>query len=52
MFLLTLSHAPGPERIEQAKKFVREREPESGREGAFADLAYVLLNSSEFIYIR
>ncbi len=51
MFRLILSQPPGVERMQQAVKFVRAREADGGRERAFADLAYVLLNSSEFIYI-
>lgn len=52
MFLLTLSRPPGAERLAQATAFLRAREADSDRQGALTDLAHVLLNSSEFIYIQ
>jgi hypothetical protein len=52
MFLLTMSCAPGAERMKEALAFVQTREAECGRAGALADLAHVLLNSSEFIHIE
>ncbi len=51
MFLLTSPARPARSECSRRVKFVRERQAEGGRERAFADLAYVLLNSSEFIYI-
>ena len=52
MFLLTLSHAPSASRLKQSLDFVTERATKSDRATALADLAHVLLNSSEFIYIE
>jgi len=50
LFLLTLAHTPTHERQGQAKQFVHEREQQSNRLAALADLAHVLFNSSEFVY--
>jgi hypothetical protein len=52
IFLITMSRAPGAERMKEALAFVQSREAECGRTGALADLAHVLLNSSEFIHIE
>ena len=52
MFLLTMSHAPDAERMKEALAFVHSREAEGNRTSALADLAHVLLNSSEFIHIE
>ena len=52
LFLLALSHAPSDSRLQQALDFVKQREAESDRAQALADLAHVVLNSSEFISIR
>jgi hypothetical protein len=52
MFVFTMSHAPDAERMKEALAFVQSREAECGRTGALADLAHVLLNSSEFIHIE
>ncbi|HBJ87044.1 MAG TPA: hypothetical protein DDZ88_24935 [Verrucomicrobiales bacterium] len=52
MFMLTLSHEPSKERLQQSLDFVQAREAASTREQALADLANVLFNSSEFVYIR
>ncbi|MDI1315296.1 DUF1553 domain-containing protein, partial [Prosthecobacter sp.] len=51
LFLLTLAHSPSASRLEQAQAFVQQRAAESDLVQALADLAHVLLNSSEFIYI-
>jgi hypothetical protein len=51
MFLLTVSHPPSFERMQQAVAFVQAREVMADRPTALTDLAHVLLNSSEFIYI-
>jgi hypothetical protein len=52
MFLLALAHPPGPERLHQSLTFVKQREAQSDRSAALADLAHVLFNSSEFITIQ
>lgn len=52
MFLLTQSRPPTAARREQAEAFVREREAHGDRVNALADLAHVLINSSEFIHIQ
>lgn len=51
LFLITLSHLPTPEKKAQALGFLRERTAAGGSESAMRDLAHVLLNSSEFVYI-
>lgn len=51
MFLLTLAHPPQPDRMQQSLAFVHSREKDSDRATTLADLAHVLLNSSEFIYV-
>jgi hypothetical protein len=52
MFILTLSHEADAKRLQQSLDFVKAREATSTRDQALADLAHVLLNSSEFIYIK
>ena len=52
MFRLTLSHAPPEMRLRQAVDFVKTRERQGDRSTALKDLAHVLLNSSEFVYIQ
>jgi hypothetical protein len=52
MFMLTLSRVPGELRLSQALDFVRKRARQSDQATALDDLAHVLFNSSEFIYIE
>jgi len=52
MFMLTLGHDPSVQRLQQSLDFVKAREAASSREQALTDLAHVLFNSSEFVYIR
>lgn len=52
MFMLTLSHEADAKRLQQSLDFVKAREVASTRDQALADLAHVLFNSSEFVYIR
>jgi len=52
LFMLTLSRKPTPQRLEQSLAFLQSREQASDRPTALRDLAQVLLNSSEFIYIE
>lgn len=52
MFMLTLGHEPSKERLQQSLDFVTAREAASSRDQALTDLAHVLFNSSEFVYIR
>ncbi|MFN0076081.1 MAG: DUF1549 and DUF1553 domain-containing protein [Prosthecobacter sp.] len=52
MFMLTLSHPADMRRLQQSLDFVKTREAASTRDQALTDLAHVLLNSSEFIYIE
>jgi hypothetical protein len=52
MFMLTLGHEPSKKRSEQSLTFVKAREAASTRDQALTDLAHVLFNSSEFVYIR
>ena len=61
MQLLALAKPPGPERLRQAVVFVEAREAAYAKEPspanpprqrALTDLAHVLFNSSEFIYIE
>jgi hypothetical protein len=51
MFVLTLSRPPDAGRLREAITFVRSREEEGNRIRGLADLAHVLFNSSEFLYI-
>ena len=50
--LHTLSHEPSKERLQQSLDFIQAREAASTRDQALADLAHVIFNSSEFVYIR
>jgi hypothetical protein len=52
MFMLTLGHEPSADRLQQSLDFVKAREAASSRDQALTDLAHVLFNSSEFVYIR
>ncbi|MDZ4404400.1 DUF1549 and DUF1553 domain-containing protein [Prosthecobacter sp.] len=52
MFMLTLSHEADEKRLQQSLVFVKAREVTSTCDQALTDLAHVLLNSSEFIYIE
>ena len=52
MFMLTLGHEPSAERLKQSRDFVKVREAVSTSNQALTDLAHVLFNSSEFVYIR
>jgi hypothetical protein len=52
MFMLTLSHEADADRLQQSLDFVKAREAASTRDQALGDLAHVLLNSSEFVYIQ
>lgn len=52
MFELTVSQGPDDERLAQALRFVKAREAESNRSAALTDLAHVLFNSSEFLYVE
>lgn len=51
LFLLVLSRPPSAQRLQQALEFVHQREVDSERRSALTDLAHVLFNSSEFLYI-
>ena len=52
LFMFTLGHKPSAQRLKQSFDFVKAREAASTREQALTDLAHVLFNSSEFVYIR
>jgi hypothetical protein len=52
LFRLTLSRPPTAARVQQAMAFVQAREQVSDAGTALRDLAHVLLNSSEFVYIE
>lgn len=52
LFLITLSKKPSPERLRESLDFLTQREKASDKETALRDLAHVLLNSSEFVYIE
>ena len=52
LFQITLSRAPTEKRMSESLAFVHQRERQSTRADALTDLAHVLLNSSEFIYIE
>ena len=52
MFMLTLSHEADAKRLQQSLDFVKALEATSTRDQALADLAHVLFNSSEFVYIQ
>jgi hypothetical protein len=51
MFRLTLSRSPNALRLLQALQFVNEREADTDRIRGLTDLAHVLFNSNDFIYI-
>jgi hypothetical protein len=46
MFQITLGHPASPERLQQAEAFV------AAHPDGLRDLAHVLFNSSEFVYIQ
>jgi hypothetical protein len=52
MFQWTLSRTPDAGRLLEAVDFVKAREAESNRAAALTDLAHVLFNSSEFLYVE
>ena len=52
MFTLALARAPDTRRRDEAIAFVIAREADGGRAAALADLAHVLFNSSEFLYVE
>ena len=59
MYELAMSHPAGEARLQQALAFVQAREnkyseedPGAARIRALTDLAHVLLNSSEFLYVE
>jgi hypothetical protein len=52
LFMLTLSRKPTKQRLQQALAFLQTREQASDKDTALKDLAHVLLNSSEFVYIE
>jgi hypothetical protein len=52
LFLLTLARRPTDLRLQQSLEFLQSREQASDKETALKDLAHVLLNSSEFVYIE
>ncbi len=52
LFQITLGRGVDVKRRSEALEFVRQREAVSSRHKALTDLAHVLLNSSEFVYIE
>lgn len=52
LFMLTLSRKPTAQRLQQALEFLQTREQTGDKDTALKDLAHVLLNSSEFVYIE
>ena len=52
MFELTVSRVPSSDRLRKTIDFVKSREVESNRTAALTDLAHVLFNSSEFLYVE
>ena len=52
LFLITLSKKPSPQRLRESLHFLQQREAATDKETALRDLAHVLLNSSEFVYIE
>jgi hypothetical protein len=52
LFMLTLSHKPTEQRLQQSLEFLQTRTKASDETTALKDLAHVLLNSSEFVYIE
>ena len=51
LFLISVSQLPGEERMQQALSFLQERQQAGDEASALQDLAHVLLNSSEFLYM-
>ena len=52
MFERTVSRIPNSDRLREAIDFVKLREAASNRIAAVSDLAHVLFNSSEFLYVE
>lgn len=52
LFMLTLSRKPTEQRLQQSLEFLQARTKASDETTALKDLAHVLLNSSEFVYIE
>ncbi|MFM9963046.1 MAG: DUF1553 domain-containing protein [Planctomycetaceae bacterium] len=52
MFARTVSRVPNSDRLREAIDFVKLRETQSNRTAALTDLAHVLFNSSEFLYVE
>lgn len=52
MFERTVSRVPETDRLREAVAFVTLRESQSNRTAALTDLAHVLFNSSEFLYVE
>ena len=52
MFELALGRPPDPSRLHEVVSFVRSRESHGDRRSALADLAHVMFNSSEFVYVE
>lgn len=52
MFMLVVSREPTAKRLQQALDFVGERTAATDRDAALADLAHVLFNSSEFLFVQ
>jgi hypothetical protein len=52
MFQLTVSRVPDSDRLKVAIHFVKSRESLIGHVDALTDLAHVIFNSSEFLYVE
>ena len=52
MFERAVSQVPNSDRLREAIDFVKFRESQSSRTAALTDLAHVLFNSSEFLYVE
>jgi hypothetical protein len=52
MFEHALARPPDPTRLEEAISFVRSRERHGDRRSALADLAHVIFNSTDFLYVE
>lgn len=52
IFERTISRVPNSHRLLEAVEFVTLRETQSNRKDALVDLAHVLFNSSEFLYVE
>lgn len=52
MFARTVSRVPNSDRLREAIDFVKSRETQSSRTAALTDLAHILFNSSEFMYVE